>query len=341
MVGGCHGMLLLSSKYSGQTFWWENTLRKAVRNALWRTSNTVWSNGRISTYFCERPIWTASVWSKSLARYISRLCLVRWVNLERRHSSSRHWSIGRDGRIRNPRQKAQCKGRVNADERWQWSVADGTMKTSGGDRRLRPSTWIRDHPERGEEQEVFRGESDGLSFPNPLQDDSNMGRCGSPKWFLVYRRRFHLSSSRWTQSQTVRAERRKISYSVEVHRRYQNNTYVTWRIVEKQIDDYWNVDGQRELSDAWTGFTSFILLNERPPDGYTWSRGRLARKQTTSRPDNVPARFVDAYVWCCEKESKTKMSFRETKTRQCHSIERNTLYWAKRWRIQAHNQSRA
>ena len=23
--------------------------------------------------------------------------------------------------------------------------------------------------------------------------------------------------------------------------------------------------------DAWTGFTSFILLNERPPDGYTWS----------------------------------------------------------------------
>ena len=51
-------------------------------------------------------------------------------------------------------------------------VADGTVKTTGGDRRLRPSTLIRDHPERGEEQEVFRGESDGLSSPNPLQDDS-------------------------------------------------------------------------------------------------------------------------------------------------------------------------
>ena len=24
---------------------------------------------------------------------------------------------------------------------------------------------------------------------------------------------------------------------------------------EKNIDDYWNVDGDRELSDAWTGFT--------------------------------------------------------------------------------------
>ena len=37
-------------------------------------------------------------------------------------------------------------------------VADGTVKTPGRDRRLRPSTLIRDHPERGEEQEVLRGE---------------------------------------------------------------------------------------------------------------------------------------------------------------------------------------
>ena len=45
-------------------------------------------------------------------------------------------------------------------------VADGTVKTPGRDRRLRPSTLIRDHTERGEEQEVFRGESDELSSPN-------------------------------------------------------------------------------------------------------------------------------------------------------------------------------
>ena len=29
------------------------------------------------------------------------------------------------------------------------------------------------------------------------------------------------------------------------------------------------------------------LLNERPPDGFSWSRERLTRKQPTSRPDNV------------------------------------------------------
>ena len=56
---------------------------------------------------------------------------------------------------------------------------------------------------------------------------------------------------------------------------------------EKHADDYWNIDGERALSDSWTGFTRFIELHARPPDGYTWSVGRLTRKQTTSRPDNV------------------------------------------------------
>ena len=41
------------------------------------------------------------------------------------------------------------------------------------------------------------------------------------------------------------------------------------------------------MSGAWTGFTRFILLNERPPDGYTWTGGRFTRKHTTSRPDTV------------------------------------------------------
>ena len=36
---------------------------------------------------------------------------------------------------------------------------------------------------------------------------------------------------------------------------------------ERRIDDYWNIDGSRELSDYWTGFTQFIVLAEKPPDG--------------------------------------------------------------------------
>ena len=93
--------------------------------------------------------------------------------------------------------------------------------------------------------------------------------------------------SRGNQSPIVRAERRNISDSNEVHRRYQNNIYITGCIAGENIEVHWNVDGKRELSDAWTDFSRFILLNERPLGGYTWSGWRRTRKQTTSRPDNV------------------------------------------------------
>ena len=43
----------------------------------------------------------------------------------------------------------------------------------------------------------------------------------------------------------------------------------------------------RDLSDPWTGFTQFTLLEEKAPDGYMWSGERLTRKQLTSRPDHL------------------------------------------------------
>ena len=41
---------------------------------------------------------------------------------------------------------------------------------------------------------------------------------------------------------------------------------------ESRIDDYWNIDGSRDLFDSRTGFTQFTLLSEKPPDGYMWVR---------------------------------------------------------------------
>ena len=76
-------------------------------------------------------------------------------------------------------------------------------------------------------------------------------------------------------------------------------------LLEKQIEDYWNVDGENELSDAWTGFTRFALLKERPPEGYTWCGWRLSRKQTTSRPDDVWP-DVGIYVRYSERRKQNK-----------------------------------
>ena len=36
---------------------------------------------------------------------------------------------------------------------------------------------------------------------------------------------------------------------------------------EATIDDYWNVDGDKSLSNPWIGVTMFELLNRDPPDG--------------------------------------------------------------------------
>ena len=53
---------------------------------------------------------------------------------------------------------------------------------------------------------------------------------------------------------------------------------------ERHVDDYWNIERNRDLSDSWTGFTRFTMFDEKPPCGYAWSGRRLTKKQTTSRP---------------------------------------------------------
>ena len=70
-------------------------------------------------------------------------------------------------------------------ENFIFSVADGTVKPAGGDPRLKPSTLIRDRPERGEEQEILRGESGGLSSPSPHQEDSTRDDAEAKKFWSI------------------------------------------------------------------------------------------------------------------------------------------------------------
>ena len=72
---------------------------------------------------------------------------------------------------------------------------------------------------------------------------------------------------------------------------------------EKRIDYYWNVDGSRNLSDSWTGFKRFTLLNETPPKGYVWSGRRLTKIQTTSRPDHI---WPDAWTRIAKSAQRTE-----------------------------------
>ena len=80
---------------------------------------------------------------------------------------------------------------------------------------------------------------------------------------------------------------------------------------ERRIDDYWNIDGSRNLSDLWTGFTLFTPVEEKPPDGYMWSGEELTKRQVTSRPDHLwpelwiklgrNAKMMERQKWSTEK----------------------------------------
>ena len=76
---------------------------------------------------------------------------------------------------------------------------------------------------------------------------------------------------------------------------------------EKRIDDYWNVDGSRDLSDSWTGFTQFILLEETPPDGYMWSSGKINEKTADIQARPSMAKTLRENGKECQAEGEAKV----------------------------------
>ena len=163
-------------------------------------------------------------------------------------------------------------------------IADGRIKTPGEDQELRTSTLIRQRPIRGESRLDFLGESEG-SFPQPHDSLPVAGEAMNDFWSMsgsfIYRH--HAEPRVKLYSPTEESFPIPLKY-IDVTRTTHTNLDVK---LEKRIDDYWNIDGSRDLSDPWTGFTQFTLLDEKAPDGYTWSRERLTRKQLTSRPDHL------------------------------------------------------
>ena len=163
-------------------------------------------------------------------------------------------------------------------------VEDGRIKTLGGDQDLRTSTLVRQRPIQGESNIDFLGESEG-SLPQPQDSLPDAGEAINDFWSMsgsfIYRHHVEPRVKLYSPRQE----------SFPVPLKYIDVTRTTHTNLDvkqgKRIDDYWNIDGSRDLSDPWTGFTQFTLLDEKAPDGYTWSGGRLTRKQLTSRPDHL------------------------------------------------------
>ena len=119
---------------------------------------------------------------------------------------------------------------------------------------------IRDHPNGGEGQRDFLGESEG-SLPQPHDSLPDAREAMNDFWSMsgnfIYRH--HVEPRVKLYSPREESFSTPLKY-IDVSRTTHTNLDV---MQERRIDDYWNIDGSRDLSDPWTGFTQFTLLVEK------------------------------------------------------------------------------
>ena len=119
---------------------------------------------------------------------------------------------------------------------------------------------MRDRPFREESRLDFLGESEG-SLPPPHDAFPVVGEAINDFWFMsggnfMYRHHF--------QPRVKLYSPREESFPIPL--KYINVSRTTRTTLdvkhERRSDDYWNIDGSRDLSAPWTGFTRFTLLEE-------------------------------------------------------------------------------
>ena len=131
-------------------------------------------------------------------------------------------------------------------------IADGRIKTLERDQDLRTSTLVRHRPIQGESHIDFLGESE-RSLPQPQDSFPDAGESMNDFWSMsgnfIYRH--HVEPRVKLHSPREESFPIPLKY-IDVTRTTHTNLDVKQ---EEHIDDSWNIDGSRDLSDPWPGFT--------------------------------------------------------------------------------------
>ena len=200
--------------------------------------------------------------------------------------------------------------------------AYGKVQIFGWEQRLRTSTFTQERLERGEEQEILQGSSDEEYAPSHLQEDSTRDdeEVKNDFWAITGKFIYRHHVEPWVKLYVPREE------SFTIPMKYIDGTRTTYTsldvLVEKILKITGNVDGEWKLSDAWTGFTRFVLLKERPPEGYTCCGERLARKQSTSRPDDIWPDKCKHMSDVAKKKAKQKWAIEKSKIDNARQLRR-------------------
>ena len=158
---------------------------------------------------------------------------------------------------------------------------------------------IRDHPVRGEGQRDFLGKSEG-SLPPP--QDSHLVAGEAMNDFLSmsgsFKNRHHV------EPRVKLYSPREESFPIPLKYIDVSRTTHTKLDVKQQhrIDDYWNIDGSRDLSDSWTGFHTNYSIGRKTSRRIYVVRGEIDEKTAYIQARSYMARTLEENGEECQTE---------------------------------------
>ena len=161
-------------------------------------------------------------------------------------------------------------------------VADETLKLTGRNYEFGESALRRESTQRSEDFSGELQDESGESQATKITDDAevrvdfwtsqgdSISRCHNELRFQVYVSREEIFPIHLKYNDVTRSGHTDLDL-----------------MQEERIDDYCHVDSNRNLSDSYKDFAKLTLLKEEPPEGQMWFDTRLAKVQTTTRPNHV------------------------------------------------------
>ena len=248
---------------------------------------------------------------ESSTRKTSGICVDFGESLERRHSDRGSPRIGKDVRSRDWSKKSQCERSIDYFKKGKEYIFPKRLRTP------------RTHSKTGTDHRDRR--------PEGVEDESEEPRSTEPTDDTEARR--DLWSIQGDFTYRHHNEPRLQHYVPKDLLKYTGVTKSTHTnldvMQEKRIDDYWNVDDNRSLSESWTGFTKFSGFKEEPPKRFMWFRRdwqtfRRLRDQSMCGLKYWP-KLVESLI-----RRKTKGQTRSPNSRMIEKNERYLLYWSRR-----------
>ena len=183
-------------------------------------------------------------------------------------------------------------------------IADGRIKTPGGDQELRTSTLIRPRPIQGEGYVDFLAESEG-SLPQSHDSLPDAGEAIHDFWSMsgsfIYRH--HVEPRVTLYSPREESFPIPLKY-IDVTRTTHTNLDVKQ---ERRVDDYWSIDGSRDLSDPWTDLFNLLYWKKNLLTGYMWSAVEIDEKTADIQARSYIARTLGESGKECQAEGEAKV----------------------------------